>query len=91
MTNSRVFYEPYEVATGKAVGPVSEYEDALYEALLEKTRRLIEIQEIEFETREALAAALDSCECAVRFVRAERLPVGTRFEEKPEDFWSKTP
>jgi hypothetical protein len=39
--------------------------------VLEKTRLLIEIQDTEFETREALAAALDSCECAVRFVRAE--------------------
>ena len=73
LTYSRVFYEPYVVATGESVGPISEYEDATYEALLEVTHRLIEIQDIEFETREALAEGLASTECAVRFVRAERL------------------
>jgi hypothetical protein len=73
MSYSRVFYEPYEVATGEAVGSISEYEGAACEALLQETWRLQETQDIEFETRKALAAALASTECAVRFVRAERL------------------
>jgi hypothetical protein len=73
VSDSRVFYQAYEVATGEAVGPISGYEDALYEALLQETHRLIEIQDIEYGTREALAAALDKTKCAVRFVRAERL------------------
>jgi hypothetical protein len=84
MTFSRAFYEPYVVKTGDAVvrpdgstlGPAP-YEVAYEAALLEKTRLLIQIQEIEFETRDALAAAFAKTRCAVRFVRAERLTVGT--------------
>jgi hypothetical protein len=77
MSYSCVVYQPYEAATGKGIGPVSEYEDAAYEALLQETYRLQEIQDIEFETSGELAAAFVKTRCAVRFVRAERMPVTT--------------
>ena len=76
MTYSRIYYEPHVIETGEVVGPVSEYEDAAYEALLAETHKLYAIQDVEFETSEALAAALASTKCAVRFFRAERLARG---------------
>lgn len=69
-SHSRVFYEPYALATGEAIGPPSDYEEALYQALLEETQRLYEVQEVPFE---GLTEALAYTRCAVRFVRAERL------------------
>ena len=78
---SRTYYEPYEVRSGEVVGPVSDYEDAAYAALLAETDRLIEIQDIEFETGEDLAAAFASTRCGVRFVRAERCEVSPLAEE----------
>jgi hypothetical protein len=48
-------------------------EDADSEALMEMTRLLYEIQDIEYETSEELASATAATKCAVRFVRAERV------------------
>lgn len=61
---SRIFYEPYHRETGEAIGPVSDYDDAVCEALQEENRRLAEFTGVEDYAQ---------CLCAVRFVRAERL------------------
>jgi hypothetical protein len=70
---SRVLYEPYAVLTGKAIGPVSDYEEAATEALCEEAFRLQAISDTAYPTSEECAAAVAETECAVRFVRAERL------------------
>jgi hypothetical protein len=72
MSHSSVFYEPYEVATGRAIGPVSEYDDAICEALVEEASRFQAIGDEGFATPEECDAAVAQAEIGVRFVRAER-------------------
>jgi hypothetical protein len=74
MSNSRVFYEPYDLFTGDAIGPVSDYDAAAVAALSEEGYRLAALDEAMWgaETSARLAVAVAKTKCAVRFVRAER-------------------